>query len=660
MKHLIIGTAGHIDHGKTSLIKMLTDIDCDTHKEEKARGITINLGFAHIQLPSGESAGIIDVPGHKDFINTMVGGACGIDMVLLVIAADSGIMPQTIEHTNIISSLGIKKGVVALTKTDLVDDELIEIAKSEISDFLKNTTLKDAPIIGVSALTSAGKNELIAEIENIISEIQTQEKGNLFRMYIDRIFTVKGFGCVVTGSVLGGSVKIGDDVFLLPDAKQKLRIRTIEKHGKKVDYVEKGDRAALNLIGLKTEDFERGMLISDKQLQTTSMVDAYIQLFDKIPEIDLWSKVIFISGTFETQAKMHLLNKDSISSGEDAIVQLHFEKPAILLNKDKFIIRNSSADITLGGGNIIDAVPLHHRKRTPELIENLTGICVNILSENTVNENIKLILNKEFKPFTCEEIAEKLNLNLDELKSNIDFKSDSYDVLKSKDSDILISVKCQNIFETKILNAIKDFHENNSLKADGLEINDLTGKLGLNKNKCGKIFLELMLNKIKEKGLIENYKNTWILKGHTAKLDSKSESEILWLEKIILSYNDNKPALSEIEEKAQIQKIPKNKIKPYLSYLADKQKIRFSNNDFIHTEILNKNRKILLETLSKKQEGITIAEYKDIIAGTKTFRALIGEIYENEKFIQYVHGDNIETKIIITQKGKDYLNANIS
>jgi selenocysteine-specific elongation factor len=660
MKHLIIGTAGHIDHGKTSLIKMLTGIDCDTHKEEKARGITINLGFSHLELPSGESVGIIDVPGHKDFINTMVGGACGIDMVLLVIAADSGIMPQTAEHLNIITTLGITKGVIALTKTDLVDDELIEIAKYEITDFLKNTSLKNAPIIGISSHTGQGKEELISAIENTISDFEERESGNLFRMYIDRIFTVRGLGSVVTGSVLGGRISTGNEVFLLPGDKQKLRIRSIERHGKPVEQVIKGDRAAINLIGLKNEDFERGMLISNKQLDSTIMADAYINLFATGQGLSLWSNVTFLSGSFESTARMHLLNKDKLSAGEDAIVQLHFNKPAILVNRDKFIIRNSSDDISLGGGYIIDASPLHHRRRSQELTESLTELCVNILTDKSSSENIKLILNREFRPFDLDEICNKLNINREEIQKEIIENKSSYEVYENSGSSILISKKFDDAFAAKIIKNLEEYHSKNQIFAEGLELTEILGKSGLSKIKSGKIYLELLLNKMKGSGIIENLNKTWIIKGHKPQIDTKTESEINWLEQVLLSYSDEKPVLSEIEEKAIADGINKSGIKTCISYLASKGKIKIFGSEIIHTTILNKNKILLLKHLSNKENGIDIPEYKELIPGTKKFRGLLSDIFEAEKLIQFIKDSANESRLIITPKGKEFLDANLS
>ncbi len=657
MKHFILGTAGHIDHGKTSLVKMLTDIDCDTHKEEKERGITINLGFSHITLPSGESLGIVDVPGHKDFISTMVGGASGIDMVLLVIAADSGIMPQTIEHINIINALGIKKAVVALNKADLVDDELLEMASYEIAEFLENTSLNNSPIIPVSSTTKKGKEELIAAIEKTVQEIEEEEQNQLFRMYIDRIFTVKGFGSVVTGSVLGGKLNKGNDVFLLPGDKQKLRVRSIERHGQAVDNVVQGDRAAINLIGLKYEQFERGMLISDKELESTIMIDAYINTFDAIPTLKIWSTINFISGTYESSARMHLLNKDSLKAGEDAIVQIHLDKKTVLLNKDRFIIRNSSDDITLGGGYLIDAAPLHHRKRTKELIDSLSELCVNILSENSVNEDINLILKRDYRPFSIEELSEKLSMQKTALLDSIDLDNADFFCYHK---DIFIKKDFEEAFSEKILSILSDYHAANSIFNEGLELGEISGKLALTKIKCGKTYLAYLLEKLKSEKKIDSYENTWIIPSHQAILDNKTEKEIDWLDKEILHNTENKIVLADLEEKAAEQGIQKSNIKTYLSYLAKKGRIRFQASDFVHTEILENYRLKLLQAILEKGSGISIPEFKEIVPLSKRYRALLSDIYEAEKQIEFSKDAKGETVINITSKGKEFINASIS
>jgi selenocysteine-specific elongation factor len=656
-----MGTAGHIDHGKTSLIKALTNIDCDTHKEEKRRGITINLGFSYLNLPNGESIGIIDVPGHKDFINTMVSGACGIDFVLLVIAADSGIMPQTIEHINIISALGIKKGIVALTKIDLVDDELIEMAKSEISEYLKKTSLKDAPIVGVSAITEAGKDDLIKSIEKIITEVDEKENSSLFRMYIDRIFSVKGFGSVVTGSVLGGSIQTKDEVFLLPGNNEKLRIRSIERHSKPVESVVAGDRAAINLIGLNNEDFERGMIISNKFLEETSMIDAQVSLFDNNISLPLWSNITFHTGTFDCQARMHLINKETIQPNEEAIVQIHLRKPGIFINKDKFIIRNSSGDITLGGGFVMDAAPLHHRRRTPKLIDSLTQLSEHILSDQSIKEMINGELKKEFKPFSIEEISNKLNIPVNEVKNEINIGRCNFGVYKTTECVILISAGNDNLFQEKLLNILKEHHEKNKIFPIGLDVNEIIGKIGFSKLKTEKLYIELILQKMLSTNLVEKYKNTWIIAGHKPVLDNQTKKEIDWLENEIKRYETEKPVLTEIEEKAINNKIQKNKLKMYLSYLASVDKIQIFQNDFVHSSIINKIRIDLLKKLLAKTEGLDFNEFKEIVVGTKKFRALLTDMFENEKIITVQHGAGVDTtKFFITQTGKKRISEHLS
>jgi len=661
MKHLIMGTAGHIDHGKTSLIKMLTNIDCDTHKEEKKRGITINLGFSYLNLPNGESIGIIDVPGHKDFINTMVSGACGIDFVLLVIAADSGIMPQTIEHINIISALGIKKGIVALTKIDLVEDELTEMAKSEITEYLKKTSLMDASIVGVSAITEAGKNDLIQAIEKIITEVDEKENSSLFRMYIDRIFSVKGFGSVLTGSVLGGSIQTKDEVFLLPENNEKLRIRSIERHSKPVELVVAGDRAAINLIGLNNEDFERGMIISNKPLDSTRMIDAQVSLFDIKKALPLWSNITFHTGTFECPARMHLINKSTLQPKEEAIVQIHLKKPGVLVNKDKFIIRNSSGDLTLGGGFVMDAAPLHHRRRTSKLIDGLTQLSSNIMSSQSIKEMINAELKKEFKPFGIEEISNKLNIPVNELQTEISTGCCGFVVYKTSESLILISTSNDNSFQEKLLNILKEHHEKNKIFPNGIEANEITGKFGFSKSKIEKLYIELLLQKMQTNKLVEKYKTSWIITGHKPVLDNQTKKEIDWLENEIKRYDTEKPVLTEIEEKAVNNKIPKNKIKMYLSYLASVDKIQFFQNDFVHAGILSKLRIELLKKLSTRNDGFTFDEFKDTIGGTKKFRALLTDMFENEKIITVQRGAGVDTtKFFITQTGKKRIGEHLS
>ena len=649
MKHLIIGTAGHIDHGKTSLIQLLSGIDCDTHKQEKERGITISLGFSHVGLPSGQVLGIIDVPGHKDLIDTMISGASSINLVLLVIAADEGIMPQTSEHLNIINALGIKHGIIVLSKIDLVDEELVEIAKSEIKDFVQNSILENSPIIGVSSHTGEGKDNLILELENFVKSYQETEFKDNFRMYIDRLFVVKGHGSVVTGSVLDGKLESGEEVFLLPSNSKKFRVRAMEKYGKPTEIVQKGDRAAINLIGLKQEDFTRGMLISKNEIVSTKLIDVYISSFDLVPTLKLWTDIIFISGTYQSMGKMHLIDKEKLFAGDDAIAQIHLEKDFVGEIKDRFIFRNSSDDISLGGGFVIDNQPLHHKRRNLELSQKLRNIATNLIQGNELESNILRIIEKEPRPFGIDEIVEKTLSSKEEILSEISNLSQNICVYNN---EILIYSRFDKMFEDKIIAYLKDYHSVNYIFDTGMQSEEILGKFNLGKSNLVKDYLKNLLERLKENSLLDFYENTWILKNHKANIDQKTQSELDWLESEFLAYKDEKPVLLDIEEKASAKNISTKKYKQYLNYFVSKNILVVFNGEYMHSKIFIEAKHKLLNHLKTKENGIYIPEYKEVITGTKKFRGLISDILENQGLIKFIKDSNNESVLLITDRGK--------
>lgn len=626
MKHLIMGTAGHVDHGKTALIKALTNIDCDTHKEEKERGITINLGFSHIDLPSGHSVGIIDVPGHKDFINTMVGGACGIDFVLLVIAADSGLMPQTKEHFNIIRALKVKKAIIALNKIDLVDEEIAELAKLEIMEWLEGTEFEEAPIVGVSSISGQGLDELKQEIESIIPQIETQKQDQFFRMFIDRIFTVKGMGSVVTGSVLNGEVAVEEEVFLLPGNKDKLRLRGIQRHGEKVEKVVAGDRAAFNLTGLKPDDFERGMLLSNQELETTQMIDAHITLFENSVDLGVWSTVVFHSGTFETQARMHLLDKDKLKPGESGIVQLLLEKESVLIHKDKFILRNSSGDKSIGGGIIIDSKPLHHRKRTQKLLKALDLLVDGILNEGKTAELILIELKKENLPLNLSLLKDRLKMSEEDLiNEDANLKG-----ISLYPNHIYMAEIAEWEIIKKIKSFIAEFHEKNPMLTKGLNEMELLGKLGLNKNKIAKEYLPYLMKKMEEDEHIKSISQTWSLASHQVKLSKKEKEDLEWLEQTIKDFGPQKPIYVDINQAAYQRKISKEKLASYIDYLIQNQKLSHYKNEYAHTSLVNEYRKKMLQILAKHEEGLFLQPFRQESGLSKKMLPFLIEMFEAE------------------------------
>ncbi len=648
MKHLIIGTAGHVDHGKTALIKALTQVDCDSHKEEKERGITINLGFTHFDLPNGNSIGVIDVPGHKDFVDTMVSGACGIDMVMMVIAADSGIMPQTIEHLNIIDSLDIKMGVVVITRIDLVDDDFVDLVKLEIMERFEGSVLEKAPIIPVSSVTGQGIDDLVKELERLSLDVKSKSSNGDFRMFIDRLFNIKGFGIVVTGSVLNGKLSIGDDAYLLPSKLKSLKVRSIERHGTQVESVEAGDRAAINISGLKPGDFTKGMVLSDADKEAVQMIDAKINLFDDKSSLKLWSNIVFHFGTFTSQARIHLLDKDKVTAGDSSLVQIHLEKPVVLINKDKFIMRSTSGDRTIGSGIVIDVKPLHHRKRSPKLLTELNELVKANLGNDSLYLFVKIELKKYKKPVYITELAKVMgkeeNLILDSC-----WKTDKQDIVvyPNNGKTLLIDTGLDTANFNSIISILTEWHKKYPILLEGLETNLFLGKLGSKKTKPEQEYVNCLLMRMKDEGQIKFVNGKWILSNHKINIDKKIEEEIAWLNDAILAYGMQKPINTEIEQNAGEIGISKDKLKMYLKYLANKKDIYFAGNDFIHADIVNTCRKQVLGEMLKIGRGLNMGDIRKVINGTKKIVHPLVKIFVNEGLI--TEDINI---VYITEKGK--------
>lgn len=374
-KHLILGTAGHIDHGKTSLVKALTGIDTDRLKEEKARGITIELGFAHLDLPGGFELGIVDVPGHERFVRSMVAGVGGMDLVMLVIAADEGVMPQTREHLDICQLLGVKKGLVALTKIDMVDPDWLALVAEEVREYLAGSFLADAPIVPLSSRTGKGVDRLKNELAVLAGEVEEKKGEGPFRLPVDRVFTVTGFGTVVTGTLLSGEIDAGDEVEVLP-AALPCRVRGIQTHGKKSERGTAGQRVAVNLQGVEHTELVRGDIVVPRGIyRPTRIVDARLNYLPSAPrELKHRSTLRLHSATYEAPAKVILIDRDALSPGESAYVQLRLAKPVLLLPGDPFVLRTYSPQATLAGGTVLDPAPLRRRRRSGEALALLEAI----------------------------------------------------------------------------------------------------------------------------------------------------------------------------------------------------------------------------------------------------------------------------------------------
>ena len=363
VKSIILGTAGHIDHGKSSLVKALTGIDPDRLKEEKERGITIDLGFASISYPDGLNVGIVDVPGHEKLIKNMLAGAGGIDIVLMVIAADEGIMPQSREHLAICELLKIKAGIVAITKADLVDKDWLQLVIDEVKSFVKGTFLESAEIIPVSAKTGMNIDLLKEKIKEVAKNVKPKLMEGLFRLPIDRVFTLKGFGTVVTGTALSGAISIEAPVEILP-SKIASKVRGLQSHGRSVEKAYAGQRIGINLQGIDKESLKRGdVVVPPDRFIPTRVIDARLEMLADAPDVKSRSLVHFYSGTSETIARIVLYDKDEIKAGESCYCQFRLEYPVIVLSGDRYIIRRFSPLETIGGGEILDPYPAKRKKR---------------------------------------------------------------------------------------------------------------------------------------------------------------------------------------------------------------------------------------------------------------------------------------------------------
>ena len=372
MKNIIIGTAGHVDHGKTALIRALTGIETDRLKEEKKRGITIELGFAYLDLPDGEKAGIIDVPGHEKFIKNMLAGAGGMDLVLLVVAADDGVMPQTREHLGILNLLDARSGIIVLTKCDLVDEDWVELVSEDIREAVAGSFLGDAPIVPVSSHTGRGIDTLRTLIYEKGSETSAKHMGRPFRVPVDRVFSVEGFGTVITGTLTEGTLREGDEVEIYP-AGVHTRVRNLQVHGGDVDTAYAGQRVAVNLASLSREDVARGdTLAAPGSLTGSLMLDVTLRILDDCQrDIRNGSRLHFYHGTRDVLCKLALLDSDRLGPGEEGYAQLRFSEEIAVKKGDHFVVRFYSPLETVGGGVVLDPVPVKHRRGSAKVIEAL-------------------------------------------------------------------------------------------------------------------------------------------------------------------------------------------------------------------------------------------------------------------------------------------------
>ncbi|MCX5838327.1 MAG: selenocysteine-specific translation elongation factor [Deltaproteobacteria bacterium] len=514
-----MGTAGHVDHGKTALIKRLTGVDTDRLKEEKERGITIELGFASLALPGGRTLGVIDVPGHERFVRNMLAGAAGIDLVVLVIAADEGVMPQTREHLHICTLLGIRKGFVALTKIDMVDEEWLELVREDVRMFLRGTFLEDSPVVPVSSLTGAGFPELLSAIGKTADEVEEGADVGLFRLPVDRVFTIKGFGTVVTGTLVSGKVRTGEEVEISP-VGLRARVRGIQVHNQTVETAEAGQRTAINLQGIDREAIERGHVLTGPGTLTASQrLDCiYRHLSGAGRKLKNRTLVRFHTGTSEVMARMILLDRDELEPGEECCSQLVLETPLAVVSGDRFVVRSYSPVTTIGGGEIVDPLPAKHKRSSAGVLREFQR-----LAGGEDDDKMAVILERAgIAGITEKLLIVRTGIRGRELRRRLEgMFSAKRAVLVDRDEMRVLSYRVYEAFQAEILRELREYHERNPLQ-EGLSREELRTTLERGDGVGQKIFTMALRDLEKREEIIAE-REMIRLTGHRVHLKGEME-----------------------------------------------------------------------------------------------------------------------------------------
>ena len=472
MKHIIIGTAGHVDHGKTSLIKALTGIDADRLREEKKRGITIELGFSHIEFPNGYQAGIVDVPGHEAFIKNMLMGAGGIDLAMLIVAADEGFMPQTIEHLEILTLLGIKKGLVVITKTDLADPDFVEMVEDDVAEHTKGTFLEGCPIIPVSSYTGENIDVLKDTICRLIDEVEDKNSHSPFRLPVDRVFSIEGFGTVVTGTLTDGRVSVGEEVMIYPE-RLPARVRNLQVHSEDVETAFAGQRVAVNLANVKKTQLKKGSaLAAPESVKCSMMLDVTLELLKDCKRVVKNNSTVHVHhGSSAAVAKVCLLDRDELSAGESCFAQLRLTSELATREKDRFVIRFFSPLETIGGGVILNSDPKKHKRFDKELLANLENV-LNGSERHMVLASVKKVSKNLLGK---KDIYKDVSLVPEAVDAEIEGLLSEGEIIEYLPS-LYIDIETLNEFKTKITDMIEKYHGDNPLSF-GIKQSELKQKV---------------------------------------------------------------------------------------------------------------------------------------------------------------------------------------
>lgn len=634
MKHIIIGTAGHIDHGKTTLIRALTGKETDRLKEEKDRGISIELGFTYFDLPSGRRAGIIDVPGHERFIKNMLAGIGGIDLVMLVVAADEGVMPQTKEHLNILSLLKIKKGIIVLTKKDMVDDEWLDIVIEQVKEDVAGTFLEDASIIPVSSVSKEGLDRLIAEIDALTEVVNTKDIDKPFRLHVDRVFSIAGFGTIVTGTLISGTIKEGDKAMIYPK-KIETRVRSIQVHDTNVNIAEAGQRVAMNLAGVKLEEIVRGDVIaSSNTIEPTFMLDARLELLkDAVRSISNRDRLRIYHGSAEVFGRVVLLDREELMPGENAFVQIRLEEELACLKDDRFVIRFYSPMITIGGGTILDPNPPKRKRFREDVIEELT-----IKEKGDIEEVIEqqVLKMSEYYPDlssiakaagnmtleSCSTILEKLGLQ------------NKIKVFKTNEGAFYIHNQFLEDLNAKVKILLNDFHKKHPLKT-GMSKEELRTKVMLNAKQriADELFGYLTSGKIIK--INEQIVSLWDFEVRFSDEQEKIKKLVMEL------YEKNKYNPPRYAELTALLKLQEKSLAPVFNALVSSGNLVKVDQETVFSKGGIQDATDMVVNYLKENRSIQLGEFRDMLGTSRKYAMAILDYFDQNKITKRVEDKRI-------------------
>ena len=622
MKQIILGTAGHIDHGKTSLIKAISGTDTDRLKEEKERGITIELGFASLDLPGGQHLGIVDVPGHEKFVKNMVAGATGIDIVVMVIAADEGVMPQTREHMEICTLLGIQHGLIVMTKTDMVEEEWLELALEDIREFSQGTFLEDAPILPVSSVTGDGIPELISAIAEIAGSIPQRPPSSLFRLPIDRVFTMKGFGTVITGTLVSGKINVGETIMVYPTGITS-KVRGIQVHNQSAESAEAGMRTAINFQGLDKTAVKRGEVLSTPNALIASyMVDvSFHYLASSKKPLKNRTLIRFHTGTSEVMGYLILLDQEELPPGQTVVAQLRLDSPVAIVKDDRFVVRSYSPVRTIGGGQVLNPIPQKHKRLKQDVIDGLQHLTDEdpeaIISQQIQQagyggvsfSHLKIMTNLTDKQLdtALQHLLSKKTITQTDKQNRIFLHQFTFDQLIQKTAEYLAN-----------------YHAANPLKA-GMPKEELKSKFPQLSDP--KVF-NLILNQMIKSDQIAQEENTVRLSDHRVSLGA-DQADIR--KKIQAIYKKGGLQPPYFRDVPNLLEVDPNHTRDVMMLLVEEGQIVKTKDDlYFHVDAITELKNRLVDFL-KAHGDITTPQFKEMTGASRKYVIPLIEYFDASK-----------------------------